>query len=254
MLLEVRNLTLQLQTTFLLKDLFFKIESGKTSVLLGGSGSGKTLCMSSLQGIIPPNLKQISIEILLDNKRLNEKDIFKSRGRLFSSIMQNPRTCFNPLYTIKSHIKETIKALNQVYNTKNIELILDEVGLDANVLNLYPFEISGGMLQRIMIGIALLSKTPFLLADEPTSDLDILIQYKILDILKKLQADKNLGILLITHNLDIALNMADTIYIIDNGRMINTFETYNLSNMQYSNIPIVQTIIDKFRTKELKCF
>lgn len=214
----------------LLKDIDLCIESHRTTILLGASGSGKTLCMSAIQGLIPPNLALQSGEILLDGKLLDSQ---KARGKVFASIMQNPRTCFNPLFTMRSHFKESLKVLKKPYNPTQIESSLQEVGLEENVLDCYAFELSGGMLQRVMIALSLLSNAPFLLADEPTSDLDSFTQEKILTLLISLQKVRGFGMLLITHDLSIAAQKADRIYLIAQGRIhemldAHLFERENL--------------------------
>ncbi|WP_158657004.1 ATP-binding cassette domain-containing protein [Helicobacter aurati] len=215
MTLAMQNITLRAKDSrHLLKNISLTIEGGKTTVLLGASGSGKTLSLSVLQGMIPPNLQLTSGEILLNNKPINPAKI---RGRIFASIMQNPRTCFNPLFTMQSHIKETLHALQKPYDSAMIESVLHEVGLEFAILNRYAFELSGGMLQRAMIAIALLAEANFLLADEPTNSLDSDNQQKILNVLDSIQTKRNIGILLITHDLHIAIQKAEQILIIHHG-------------------------------------
>ncbi len=221
MRLDIKDLTLKHGDKILLDNINFYIESHDITILLGSSGSGKTLTTLSIQGLIPNNLVKTSGIILLDNKEI---ETHKARGKIFANIMQNPRTCFNQLYTMKSHIKESIKAINVKWNEKYIESTLKEVGLDISILNLYPFEMSGGMLQRVMIALALLTKAPFIIADEPTTDLDLITQYKILKILKRLQTQKGLGILLITHDIEVASKIASKIIVIENGKMHEEFK------------------------------
>ncbi|TLD80481.1 ATP-binding cassette domain-containing protein [Helicobacter sp. MIT 05-5293] len=200
----------------LLSNIDLCVESHRTTILLGASGSGKTLCMSAIQGLIPSNLTLQSGEILLDGKPL---DSHNARSKVFASIMQNPRTCFNPLWTMRSHFKESLDVLKKPYNPAQIESLLQEVGLEKDVLDCYAFELSGGMLQRVMIALGLLYNAPFLLADEPTSDLDTLTQNKILSLLESLQEARGFGMLLITHDLNIAAQKADRIYLIAQGKI-----------------------------------
>ena len=219
--LEMKGVSLSLRSknALVIKDISLSIERGKTAVLLGASGSGKSLSLSVLQGLIPENLKLASGQVLLDGAPL---DSTKARGRIFSSILQNPRTCFNPLFSLASHFRETLAALGMPYSRENIEAMLGEVGLSADALSLYPFELSGGMLQRVMIAIALLSGASFLIADEPTSDLDFANKQRLLDLLNALQTKRNLGLLIVTHDLDLAAKAANRIYLMHAGELRGT--------------------------------
>ncbi|WP_181882354.1 ATP-binding cassette domain-containing protein [Helicobacter didelphidarum] len=221
MTLAIKNITLMYQNTALLKNLSLEIQSGKITLLLGASGSGKSLSALAFAGLTPANTVQTDGCVLYNDSVIVPQN---HRGRLFSHIMQNPRTCFNPLYTIKNHIRETLTAIGKTYDTQHVCNIFDEVGLDSEVLNFYSFELSGGMLQRVMIAIALLSESQFLIADEPTTDLDLLVQNKILTILLELQKKRNLGILFITHDLDIAIQIADYVVIINEGMIIKELD------------------------------
>lgn len=217
MTLTLKHLTLMCNNNILLNDVNLSIKAGQTTILFGKSGSGKTLTTLAMQGLLPKNIKQVSGELLLNDTPINPQT---SRAKVFASIMQNPRSCFNPLYSLHTHIKESANALKTHWDIKIIESMLHEVGLQKEVLKLYPFEMSGGMLQRAMIALALLTKAPFLIADEPTTDLDIIVQYRILKLLKHLQKTYKLGILLITHDLDVAKKMGDSFYCLTHGEML----------------------------------
>ncbi|STQ87046.1 ATP-binding cassette domain-containing protein [Helicobacter muridarum] len=226
----------------LLHSISLEIAQGKTLVLLGASGSGKTLSLSVLQGIIPANLNLTSGRVLLNGELL---DPINARGRIFASIMQNPRTCFNPLFSMKSHIKETLHAVKKPYRKEVVESTLNEAGLDPTILNRYSFELSGGMLQRVMIVIALLAEAKFILADEPTSDLDELNQQRILDILDSVRVSRNIGIFLITHDLSIAIQRAHKILIIHNGKIQDSIEPIHFDAKELRKL-----LIDKLLSRE----
>lgn len=242
MVLTLKNLTLVCNGVVLLNNMNLEIERGQTTILFGKSGSGKTITTLALQGLLQKNIKKVSGELLLDDIPIDPK---VSRAKVFASIMQNPRTCFNPLYSLHTHIKESANALKKNWDIDIIESMLNEVGLQKEVLKLYPFEMSGGMLQRAMIALALLTKAPFLIADEPTTDLDIIVQYRILKLLKHLQKLYGLGILLITHDMDVAIKMGNTILIIDNGSMKERIELQNNINKTPKTI-MGQALIDKY--------
>lgn len=244
MILTLDNLTLMCRNNILLNNVCLKIVSKQTTILFGQSGSGKTLTTLALQGLIPANIKQVSGTLLLDNIPINPQE---KRAKVFASIMQNPRTCFNPLFTIYTHIKESANALKTHWDMLTIESMLHEVGLQKDILKLYPFEMSGGMLQRAMIALALLTKAPFLIADEPTTDLDILVQYRILRLLKHLQKVYGLGILLITHDIDVALKMGDDIIIISEGKIQETMQLQNI-NKAILKTKMAQTLANRYTT------
>ena len=203
--------------TPLLASIDLELKRGECVALLGRSGSGKSLIAYALQGFMANNLTQISGEVHLNNVAINP---VAYRGRAFISIMQNPRTCFNPLLTLHAHCKESLKALKKPYSKAFILECFTQAGLDVAYLESYPFELSGGMLQRAMIALALLTQAPFIIADEPSSDLDKGKAKEILSTLKSLQKQKSLGILLITHDLEVVAEYADYVNVISQGRII----------------------------------
>lgn len=211
MIFKIDSLTIKNGDLVLVDDVSIELSSDKIVALIGKSGSGKTLTVSAINQMIPSNLSA-KFELFLDDKKLDKKLV----KRLFSNIMQNPRTAFNPLHAIKFTVKESLKALNLKFDKDKILEIFNEVNLSSDVYDMYPFELSGGMLQRVMIAIALLQETPFLIADEPTTDLDLLVQKNVLDILKKI----NKGILIITHDAGVVAKLADEVYVMDSGKIV----------------------------------
>lgn len=203
--------------TPLLSSIDLELKRGECVALLGRSGSGKSLIAYALQGFIADNLTQTSGEVRLNGAMVNP---ISYRGRAFISIMQNPRTCFNPLLSIHTHCKESLKALKKPYDKAFILECFQQARLDSKYLESYPFELSGGMLQRAMIALALLTQAPFIIADEPSSDLDKRKANEILSTLKSLQKQKSLGILLITHDLEVVAQNADSVNVISQGKII----------------------------------
>lgn len=203
--------------TQLLSSIDLELKRGECVALLGRSGSGKSLIAYALQGFLADNLTQTSGEVRLNGAVVNP---ISYRGRAFISIMQNPRTCFNPLLSIHTHCKESLKALKKPYDKAFILECFQQARLDSKYLESYPFELSGGMLQRAMIALALLTQAPFIIADEPSSDLDKRKANEILSTLKNLQKQKSLGILLITHDLEVVAEYADYVNVISQGRII----------------------------------
>lgn len=235
-ILQVHDLSISMASNNLVSHLNLSIKCGECVALLGKSGSGKSISALALQGFLASNLSQTSGKIMLDDKVINPSFY---RSLAFSCIMQNPRTCFNPLLSIAHHFKETLKSLHKPYNQPFIVQCLQESGLDKQVLDMYPFELSGGMLQRVMIALALLTQAPFLIADEPSSDLDKDIAFEILKTLRELQQQRGLGILLITHDLRVVAYMAQYVYVMDKGKII---EEVSLCKDFYSYSPKSTTI------------
>lgn len=208
MKISLNNLSILDGDKKLIDNVNLSIESKKISVLLGASGSGKTLTSLAFSNNLPKNLTKIGGEIsILDSSSNKEPKFFY--------IIQNQIASFNPLFTIDSHIKETLKANKILYKKQEIIDLLSMLNLDSNVLKKYSFELSGGMLQRIMILLSLLVRADFIIADEPTSSLDSLNVELFLNLLRNLVESKNIGVLLITHDLEVASKIADDIYIFE---------------------------------------
>lgn len=212
--IKVNNLSIFENEKTIVDNINFSLTFGKTLALLGPSGSGKSLIATAIMGYVASNLR-LNADIAFEN--INQKQDL-------AFIMQNPRTAFNPLFTISNCILESLKAKNIKRNDDKINEVLKSVELDKSILKLYAHQCSGGMLQRVMIAIALLSDAKFIIADEPTSDLDLLSQKAVLDILKKL----NIGLLLITHDFGVVAHLADDVCVIESGRILEKNTCINL--------------------------
>lgn len=257
--LQVRDLHICMDSTPLISHLNLKIKSGECVALLGKSGSGKSISALALQGFLASNLTQTSGEIMLDNEVINPQYY---RSLAFASIMQNPRTCFNPLLSIHYHFKETLQALHKPYDKSFILQCLQESGFNTQashiqtksyaqyVLDSYPFELSGGMLQRVMIALALLTQAPFIIADEPTSDLDRDVAFEILETLHTLQMQKKIGILLITHDLEVVANMAQYVYVVDKGKIVEDMALDKDFYLYTPKTPTTKHLKDIYTSKE----
>ncbi|MGP1505947.1 MAG: ABC transporter ATP-binding protein [Campylobacter sp.] len=230
--LEIKNLNVSFGEKQLVQDVNLTLRMDKITGLIGQSGSGKSLTSLEILGFLPPNLRG-KCEIWLDGERINFRKGF------FANVMQNPRTAFNPLNSMKSHAKETIKARNlrEKFHTQNranlkdkfdrnsnindeIKSAFKSAGLSEDVLELYPPQMSGGMLQRAMIALTLLARPKFIIADEPTTDLDLLSQKKVLDMLSDLAIKSGVGMLIITHDFGVIRHICDEVFVMENGRLI----------------------------------
>jgi len=232
-LLEIRELRTGFQTergwAWAVDGVSLAIGRGRTLCLVGESGCGKTVTGLSILRLVPSPPGQIaSGEILLDGLdllRLTEKEMRRIRGNQVSMIFQEPMTSLNPVFTIGNQVAEVIrlhqKASRKEARRSTIEM-LDRVGLPSPELRIrdYPNQLSGGMRQRVMIAMALSCHPRLLIADEPTTALDVTIQAQILDLMAGLQKQMGMAILFITHDLGIVAQMADEVAIMYAGRIV----------------------------------
>jgi ABC-type dipeptide/oligopeptide/nickel transport system ATPase component len=210
----------------------FQIFSGEIVALVGESGSGKSISALSLAKLVPePAGRIVSGKILfqgLENLTLKSSELRKLRGARIAYIFQEPATSLNPVYTVGWQIGEAIRLHRKGVNVAaEVEKLLADVGLPdpARAAKAYPHELSGGMLQRAMIAMALACNPELLVADEPTTALDVTVQKQILELLVELRKTRGLSILLITHNLGIVANVADRVYVMNNGKIVESGET-----------------------------
>ncbi|WP_030662143.1 ABC transporter ATP-binding protein [Streptomyces rimosus] len=209
-------------------DLSFDLERGRTLGIVGESGSGKSVTNLAILGLHNPNYTKIAGEILLDGDELTgarEKDLEKLRGNKMAMIFQDPLTSLSPYYTVGRQIAEPyVKhtgASKREGRQRAIEM-LGKVGIPQPTLRVddYPHQFSGGMRQRAMIAMALVCNPSLLIADEPTTALDVTVQAQILDLLKDLQQEFGSAIILITHDLGVVANTADELLVMYAGRAV----------------------------------
>ncbi len=227
--LEVSNLILSEGSKPLVRGVSFHAAKGEITGLVGESGSGKSLTCQTVLGLVPKGL-DAGGEILLGGEPMpvmsrNPARARQARNSRVAMIMQNPASCFDPVFTIKAHFRETLAAhgLPKAENRPRIwRKALVEVGFpepDA-ILPLFPFQMSGGMLQRVMIALALVLRVDFLLADEATTDLDAVSQAKVLDLIDTLVKDRGLGVLLVTHDLSVIARLARNVLVMRDGVIV----------------------------------
>ena len=232
-LLQVDNLHVDFQTyggvVQAVRGVSFDVQGGQTLAIVGESGCGKSVTVQSLMGLIPMPPGRIH----QGNATLRGKDILASkfidgddiRGREISMIFQDPMTSLNPTMNIGSQIAETLEvhrgySKTQAFN-RAIELLdMSKIPEAAKRAKQYPFEFSGGMLQRAMIAMAIACEPAILIADEPTTALDVTIQAQILDLLGDLQKETGMAIILITHDLGVVARMADDVLVMYAGEVV----------------------------------
>lgn len=236
-LIEVKHLSLSVPSSIgrvpVITDLSFSIQTGERVALVGESGSGKSLTAYTLMRLIKEPVRVAAGEIYIDGREvlgLSEREFRELRGKEIAMIYQDPMSALNPIMKIGKQIVESIK-LHQDVSTATakkmaIEL-LDSVGIPEpkKRFDSYPFEMSGGMLQRVVIAIALSGEPKVLLADEATTALDVTTQARVLNLLDKLAADRGLAILLITHDLGVAAQHSDRVMVMYGGRIVEEGST-----------------------------
>jgi len=230
-LLEIKNLKMDFgKKTDALRavdGVSFTIGAGETVCLVGESGCGKTVTALSITRLVPtPPANYVGGEILLNGRdvlKMSSGELRSIRGGVVSYVFQEPGASLNPVFRIGNQIKESLK-LHRPEKATNEEVIrlLKLVGIPApeSRIKNYPFEMSGGMQQRVMIAMALASEPKLLVADEPTTALDVTIQAQILDLLSELKQRLGMAILLITHNLGIVGDMADRVAVMYAGQIV----------------------------------
>lgn len=240
-ILTVNQLTTRLRIGLhiypVVQNLSFSLYPGKTLAIVGESGCGKSLTALSIMRILPnPPLLPPTGEILYKGKdliKLSEKEMRKIRGARIAMIFQDPGSALNPVYTIGQQLLEVAYLHLNMDEEEGIEKCvqtLSEVGISSprECLEKYPHQLSGGMKQRAMIAMALMCKPDILIADEPTTALDVTIQAQILDLIRSLQAQMGMALLLITHDLGIVAEMADDVLVMYASQAMEKGDVYSV--------------------------
>lgn len=235
MLLDVRNLKIKFKSNenYTIDDINLKIENGEIISIVGESGSGKSLTSLAIMKLISKNA-QVEGEINFEYKNLlnlNEKEMCKIRGKDISMIFQEPMVALNPLFNVEYQIGEVIREHTNFKKMERRNIIIDllekvKIKNPNDVLKKYPHELSGGMRQRIMIAMAIALKPKLLIADEPTTALDVTVQKEILKLIKDISKEYNMSVIFITHDLDVVAEIADKVYVMYLGKIVEEAEVH----------------------------
>ena len=242
LLLEVKNLRVRFLSAapdaYAVNDIGFTVTSGETVGLVGESGSGKSVTAKTILRLLDKNTEASGSIIFSGDELLNKNTAYmqKLRGSAISMVFQDPMTSLNPLFTIETQMKRLIKRHQKRITNAEVKTLslehLDLVGIpDAKKrLKSYPHELSGGMRQRIMIAMALCLKPKLIIADEPTTALDVTIQAQILNLINDISLDKNRSVLLITHDLGVVANTCDRVIVMYSGMIMEDACVQDLFN------------------------
>lgn len=227
-MIKISNLTVSFSDgankLTVLKDLNYTLKKGEVLAVVGESGCGKTVHALSLIRLLPSGANIDGGEIIFEDKdilKLTPAQVRRIRGAKIAMIFQDPMTSLNPSFTVQSQIAEAILAHQKIAKEKAIERaqdILQKVGIEKQFFTCYPHQLSGGMRQRVMIAIALCCNPEILIADEPTTALDVTVQAQILQLIKKLQRENNMTVIFITHNLAIVDDIATRVIVLYGGQ------------------------------------
>jgi ABC-type dipeptide/oligopeptide/nickel transport system ATPase component len=239
-MLEVRDLTISFRSDDwnipAVRSVSFNVQKGETLAIVGESGSGKSVTAMALTRLLPePAALYETGEILLEGKsilHMDEKRLRRVRGNQIAYVFQEPATSLNPVFSVYEQIAETIRLHRPDVREVRREVIhwLDQVGIvdSARRLKDYPFQLSGGMQQRVMIAMALCCQPAILVADEPTTALDVTIQRQILDLFQALKIKFRMSMILITHNFGIIRGLADKVAVMFRGRVVEFGSTESI--------------------------
>ncbi|MFY0646197.1 ABC transporter ATP-binding protein [Sulfitobacter geojensis] len=235
-LLQITNLNLSIYNFDILRDVTLSIDAGEIVAVTGESGSGKSMTALAVMGLLPKGTRTKGHILLGDQEltQLSEPDLCKMRGSDMGMVFQEPMTALNPVQTIGAQVAETIRIHDANISRADAEAqaaaTLTRVGLpqDRFPLSRYPHELSGGQRQRVVIAMAIALRPRLLIADEPTTALDVTTQAQILDLLKSLAREDGMGLLMITHDLAVVADMADRIIVMRNGQIVEQGATQSL--------------------------
>ncbi|MEZ4846669.1 MAG: ABC transporter ATP-binding protein [Bdellovibrionota bacterium] len=256
-ILEVKNLSVGFKTrhglVHAVKDVSFEVHQGETLGIVGESGSGKSVSSLAVMGLLPSNAMVEASSLSLgrtDLLKASEKHMRMLRGGEMGMIFQDPMTSLNPSFTIGYQLMEALRYHQESLDKKQrhakaIEL-LDHVGITSPEARMkaYPHQLSGGMCQRVMIAMAIAGKPQLLIADEPTTALDVTIQAQILNLLDRLRVEDKMSMILITHDIGVVAQHSDRMMVMYAGQVVETGKTTDV--IQKPSHPYTQSLLDAY--------
>ncbi|MBR6653874.1 MAG: ABC transporter ATP-binding protein [Oscillospiraceae bacterium] len=263
-MLKVENLKVHFHDAapdrFAVNGVSFNISEGEILGLVGESGSGKSVTAMSISGLLPRGKADVSGSITLDGSEIlqcSEAELLDILGEELGIVFQEPMTSMNPVMRIGPQIEECLRVHTKMSKAQRKEFALEAMAMaeldePEKIYNKYPHELSGGMLQRVMIAAAIISRPKLLLADEPTTALDVTIQAEILQLLQRLNKQYNMAILLISHNLHVVRKLCKRVAVMQRGKIIEdrpVEEIFNDPRHEYT-----QKLIAAIPTRDKKLY
>lgn len=227
-MIEVTNLKIEASEKVLVDEISFKLSENESLGIIGSSGSGKTLTSLSLMGLLDTDIYKISGSIKLFGEEIigiSEKEMAKKRLSEISFVYQNPFNTFSPVEKIKKQFDRIYKIKKLKKDNEKIRRLLEEVSLNESHLEKFPYELSGGELQRLVIVTALLLNPKVLICDEPTTALDVEVGEKIIELLNTIRKKEKLSLIFVTHDLSIIGNITERLIIMNNGKIVESGKT-----------------------------
>lgn len=250
-LLRIENLTitpLNQGDKKLVNHVSFNIDAGKTTCVVGESGSGKSLTALAVMGLLSKQLKQTNGTISFQDQLitgLSLEQMRQIRGRQIGMIFQEPMTSLNPVLTVGYQISEPLSlhlGLRGDALEQKVASLLEQVGIPASRANSYPDELSGGQRQRVMIAMSIACEPKLLIADEPTTALDVTVQAQILKLLDTLKTKMNMGMLFITHDFGVVADIADDVVVMFRGEIVESGSVQQV--LQHPQHPYTQALLN----------
>lgn len=222
MILDIKNLSVSHKTHEIIKNISFSLKKNTTLGILGESGSGKSITCKAIMGLLDENFK-VEGEVFYKGEKLSFPN--KLAGKDICMVIQNPMTAFNPLFTIENQVLETLFTHKKIEKKEALKLILEsfeKMNLQSvdKILKKYPHELSGGMLQRIMIALTISMQPSIIIADEPTTAIDVISQVEVIKELKKIRELLETSIIFISHDLSVLSQISDEIMVMHKGAIV----------------------------------
>lgn len=238
--LSVENLSLEVPGKPILSDVSFEVGAGETVAITGESGSGKSMTALAVMRLLPQAVRKTGGRITLEGRcldDLSERDMCKVRGGRIGMVFQEPMTALNPVKTIGDQVAEAVRVHSGTSRTaalKRARDVLNRVGLDEAQFPLgrYPHQLSGGQRQRVVIALAIAERPVLLIADEPTTALDVTTQAQILELLKGLVKEFGMGLLIVTHDLAVVAEISDKLVVMRTGEVVESGQTEDVLRQQ----------------------
>ena len=242
--LELEHIRKEYPGVVALKDVTLQLRKGEVLGLVGETGAGKTTTALTVLRLLPKYTSEVEGEVFFEGKdilKLSEKEVRDIRGQKISMIFQDPMTSLNPVYTVGEQIGDVIRFHNENMSKADVENRVDEmlklVGIPPQRKTEFPHQFSGGMKQRVMIAIALACNPELLIADEPTTALDVTIQAQVIKMMRNLQKQLNTAVILITHDLGIVANFCDKVAIMYGGEIVESGTLEEVFDRQANHHP-----------------